>query len=134
MNTSDSPTRVEEIPPGEITAVETSSEQERNGPEVTFMGNTYDLTSLGALFSALLLVFICFSCSMGIYCLPFISLLLGLIGVLTARQSVDSQRTAVMSWIGIGAGALTLLMIFVGVVLYFGLIISMFSLGEGWYY
>jgi hypothetical protein len=67
MNTDDTPTRVGEIPPGVIEAVEASSDQERNGKEVTFMGNTYDLTALGALFSALLLVFICFSCNMGIY-------------------------------------------------------------------
>jgi hypothetical protein len=134
MNTNDSPTRIDEIPPGEIEALETNRDQKRNGPEVTFMGNTYDLTALGALVSALLLVFICFSCNIGIYCLPFIPLLLGLIGVFTARQAVDRQRTAVMSWIGIGAGALTLLMIFVGVVLYFGLIFGMLTLGEGWYY
>ena len=131
MNTNDTPTRVEEIPPGEITAVETSTDQERNGPEVTFMGNTYDLTSMGALAGALLLVFLCFTCNMGSYCLPFIPILLGLIGVLTARQAVDSERTMIMSWIGIGAGVIFLLLAFIGIILYFGLLFGVLALGEG---
>jgi hypothetical protein len=57
--------------------------------------------------------------------------LLGLIGVLTARQAVDRERTTLMSWIGIGTGAFILLMIFVGIILYFGLIFGMLALGEG---
>ncbi|MCJ7626011.1 MAG: hypothetical protein MUO76_21170, partial [Anaerolineaceae bacterium] len=67
MNTKDTPTRVGEIPPGEIMAVESSTDPKRNGPEVTFRGNTYDLTSLGALAGALLLVFLCLTCNMGTY-------------------------------------------------------------------
>jgi len=73
-------------------------------PAVTFMGNTYDLVSLGALGSALLTAFLCLTLNYGIYCLPFLPIILGLIGVLSARQAVDTQRTRTLSWIGLGIG------------------------------
>ncbi len=59
---------------------------------VTFMGNTYDLAALGALGSGALVLFSRLTCNMGYYCLPLIPLLLGLVGVISAREAVNKER------------------------------------------
>lgn len=91
-------------------------------PAVTFMGNTYDLVALGALASGLLVGFLCLTLNYGIYFLPFLPLILGLIGVFTARQAVDEQRAKTYSWIALGiAGGILLLAvlcIFLAIVFY----------------
>lgn len=71
---------------------------------VTFMGNTYDLAALGALGSGAVVLFSCLTCNLGYYCLPFIPLLLGLVGIISAREAVNKERTRLWSWLGIGAG------------------------------
>ena len=75
---------------------------------VTFMGNTYDLAALGALGSGALMLFSCLTCNIGYYCLPFIPLLLGLVGIVSAREAVNKERTQLWSWLGIGAGVIVL--------------------------
>lgn len=75
---------------------------------VTFMGNTYDLAALGALGSGALVLFSCLTCNLGYYCLPFIPLLLGLVGIVSAREAVNKERTRLWSWLGIGAGAVVI--------------------------
>ena len=92
-------------------------------PEVTFRGNTYDLIALGSLTSGALVLFSCLTCNLGFYCLPFLPIVLGLIGVLAARQSVDEQHTRVWSWLGIAAGALVVLLIVAGIALYIAFIV-----------
>ncbi len=92
-------------------------------PQVTFMGNTYDLASMGALASGILMLFMCGTCNMGFYCLPFLPLVLGAIGLLAARDSVDEQRTRTWSWIGIGIGAAVLLLLGLAVIAYIGFIV-----------
>lgn len=105
------PAPAPELPPG-------------NGrPRVTFMGNSYDLAALGAVASAALLLFLCVTCNMGFYCLPAVPLVLGLIGLLAARQAVDAQRTRLWSWIGVGTGAFLLILLIVGFLLYIGFIV-----------
>jgi hypothetical protein len=94
----------------------------RSRPAVTFMGNAYDLTSLGALASGVLILFMCFTCNMGYYCLPFIPLVLGLVGIIASRNAVDSQRTATFSWIGLAIGIVILILLAACVVAYFGLL------------
>jgi len=116
---------IEETPGNShVPAAQTTPSPER--PTVTFMGNTYDLTSLGALASGLLLMFMCLTCNMGFYCLPFIPMIMGAIGLLTARQAVDSERTKLWSWIGLGLGGVVLMLIATAVFLYFGLVIVTF--------
>jgi hypothetical protein len=105
--------QVEALPPGE-----------GNGPpSVTFRGNTYDLISLGSLISGALLLFSCLTCNTGYYCLPLISIALGAVGVLSARQSVEAQRTRLWSWLGIAAGGIVLLLIVLLVICYIGFIV-----------
>ncbi len=94
---------------------------------VTFMGNTYDLAALGALGTGALVLFSCLTCNMGYYCLPFIPLLLGLVGVVSAREAVNKERTQLWSWLGIGAGAVVIVMIVlasIGACLWFALMMA----------
>ena len=115
----------------EVTAPSTASETPRlAAPEATFRGNTYDLAALGALASGAVVLFSCLTCNLGFYCLPFVPIVLGLIGVLAARQSVDEQRTRVWSWLGIAAGGFILLLIIAGVVLYIAFIVLAVVAGQ----
>ena len=91
-------------------------------PSVTFMGNNVDLASLGALASAILMIFICLTCNMGIYCLPVAPLALGLVGLLMASRSVDVRRTRFWSWIGVGTGTIMLILLLIAFLLYVGLV------------
>ena len=89
-------------------------------PAVTFMGNAYDLTALGALVTGLMLAFICLTCNMGLYCLPFIPIGAGVVGLITARQAVNQERTQVWSWLGVGIGGVFLLLMAAVIVAYIG--------------
>ncbi len=85
-------------------------------PQVTFKGNTYDMVSWSALASGILLLFMCVTCNMGFYCLPFFPLLLGIFGLLMARQAVNQERTKMWSWIGVGIGAAILLLTLLAII------------------
>lgn len=94
---------------------------------VTFMGNTYDLAALGALGSGALVLFSCLTCNLGYYCLPFIPLLLGLVGIVSAREAVNKERTQLWSWLGIGAGVIVIvvaLLACIGSCLWFTLMVA----------
>jgi len=94
---------------------------------VTFMGNTYDLAALGALSSGVLVLFSCLTCNLGYYCLPFIPLLLGLVGIVSAREAVNKERTRLWSWLGIGAGIVVIvagILAVMGVCLWFTLMVA----------
>ncbi len=107
----------EESQPGESDA---GSDQ-----EVTFRGNAVDLAALGAVISGALVLLTCLSCGMGVYCLPFIPLLLGVIGLASAPGGVDVERTRLFSWLAIGAGGAMILLIALGALLYIVMIIVM---------
>jgi hypothetical protein len=100
-------------------------------PEATFKGNTYDLAALGALASGVVVLFSCLTCNMGFYCLPLLPLVLGLIGLLGARQSVEGERTRLWSWLGIAAGGFIVLLTIAGVVLYIAFIVLAVAAGQG---
>lgn len=91
----------------------------------TFAGNAYDLASLGALACAAVLLFLCGTCNMGFYCLPPFAVVLGVVGLIAARQAVNPLRTRIWSWIGVGSGVLVLLLAAIAFVLYVGLILLM---------
>ncbi len=103
-------------------------------PRVTFRGNSNDLISLGAVASAAILLLMCFTCNMGFYCLPFIPLLLGIIGLIVAKESVDAERTRLLSWIGVGSGGLVLVLGTLAVLAYFAFIflVVLTSAGNGY--
>lgn len=91
--------------------------------EVTYQGNSTDLSAIGALASSILLLFTCLTCGSGVYCLPIVPLVLGLIGVFGAKRSVNKEQTQIFSWIGIGAGGLSILMIVAAIVAYLAFVL-----------
>jgi len=96
-------------------------------PQVTFMGNAYDLTSVLAVVTGVLALVSCLSCGWAFYCLPVLPLILGVIGLLAAKQSVDAERTRLLSWLGIGGGGIGLIILLLGIVAYvafLGLIVT----------
>jgi hypothetical protein len=95
------------------------------GPRITFQGNSVDLTSLGALATGALMLVSCLTCNMGFYCLPLVPVVLGLIGLLQARQAVDPERTRRFAWLGIAAGALIIFVTVTLVVLYMAFLFFM---------
>jgi hypothetical protein len=102
-------------------------------PAVTFMGNAYDLTSLGALASGLVVLFTCLTCGTGVYCLPVVPIVMGAVGLLAARQSVDARRTRLWSWLGLGMGGLVVLAVATAIALYVGLIVAAVIASEASY-
>ncbi len=102
---------------------------ESGHPQVSFMGNTYDLLAVSGMVSSLILMFICLTCNMGFYCLPFIPLGLGLFGLLTAQDAIDAKRTQTLSWVNIGIAAAILLIGMLFLILYIGLMV--FIAAEG---
>jgi hypothetical protein len=100
-------------------------------PKATFQGNFYDLASLGALATGALILFSCLTCNLGYYCLPFLPIALGAVGVLSARQAVEAERTRLWSWLGIAAGGIFLLFLVAAIVLYVGFIVLM-ATTNGW--
>jgi hypothetical protein len=103
------------LPPGEMGEGGPHGE-----PQVTFRANTYDLLSLGSLITGALILFSCLTCNLGYYCLPFVSVVLGAVGVLSARQAIEEKRTRLWSWLGIATGGIVLLFVVAAVVLYIG--------------
>jgi len=94
---------------------------------ITFMGNTYDLAALGALGSGVLVLFSCLTCNLGYYCLPVIPILLGLLGITSARDAINKERTQLWSWLGIGAGIVVIvagILSVIGGCLWFALLIA----------
>lgn len=88
-----------------------------------YEGNAYDITSLIALITGVILLFTCLTCNMGVYFLPFVAIVLGIIGAVMAKKSADPQRTQLLSWLGIGSGVLVLLIALLGILLYIVMLI-----------
>lgn len=103
-------------------------------PVVTFRGNNYDLMSVVGATLAGGTLFACGTCGMGFYCLPFIPLILGIVGLFSLKESVDPDRTKMLSWASIAVGALFVLLILAGImfyILYFGFIFTMIAAEGG---
>ncbi len=104
----------------------------RTGPgKASFLGNGVDLAALGALAAGVLVLLTCLTCGLSFYCLPVVPLLLGIIGLVLARTSVDAARTRLWSWIGIGSGGLAVLLAIFAVVGYFFFIFVMIVASRG---
>lgn len=102
---------------------------------VTFEGNNNDLTAVAAIVSAGVALISCGTCGQGLYCLPFIPGVLGIIGLLSADASVDPERTRRFSWIslGIGGGLILLTVIFLAAIflMYFSVFAAALSTQGG---
>jgi hypothetical protein len=86
--------------------------------EVTFQGNNYDLMAVIGVTIGAVTLLTCATCNFGFYCLPFAPLILGAIGLLTAKDSVNPERTKLLSWLSLGAGIIVLLLILAVVLVY----------------
>ncbi|MCP4712378.1 MAG: hypothetical protein GY869_27465 [Planctomycetes bacterium] len=102
---------------------EQASTETPSKPTITFQGNSYDLASVVGVTIGGVTLLTCATCNLGYYCLPIIPIILGIIGLISAKDSVDPERTKLLSWLSLGSGALIILLILFFVVAYIGLII-----------
>ncbi|MGC9467632.1 MAG: hypothetical protein ACP5HS_03495 [Anaerolineae bacterium] len=102
----------------------------RDRPKVTFRGNSYDLTALGAFASGIVVLLTCLTCGQFAYCLPAVPLVLGIIGLVMAGQSVDEERTKRWSWLGIGGGAFVALLAAAAILGYFVFVVFLVLLSN----
>lgn len=110
----------------------TSQPETAAKPTITFQGNSYDLAAVVGVTIGGITLLSCATCNLGVYLLPFLPLILGLIGLMTAKDSVNPERTRLLSWISIGSGAVILLLILVVIILYIGFFIfAMANEGNG---
>ena len=91
-------------------------------PTITFQGNNYDLAAVVGVIIGSITLLSCATCNLGVYLLPFLPLILGLIGLITAKDSVNPERTRLLSWLSIGSSAVIILLILAVVILYIGFI------------
>ena len=91
-------------------------------PVVTFRGNNYDLSVVVGATIGVMTLLSCATCNMGFYCLPIIPIVIGAIGLAQAKDSVDPDRTRLLSWISIGSGGIILLLILLLVIAYVGFV------------
>jgi hypothetical protein len=109
-----------------LSAAETSSR-----PTVTFRGNNYDLMSVVGVTIGGVVLLSCATCNMGFYCLPLVPIALGAIGLAMSKESVDPDRTRLLSWLSLGAGAAIFALIFAGIALYIFFIIFAIAADSG---
>ena len=106
----------------DIEEVEKETVEQAQNP-ATFQGNAYDITSLIALISGIGILFLCLTCNMGYNVLPIVAVILGIVGVVMAKKSVNPSRTQLLSWLGIGGGLAFILISIIGITLYIILLI-----------
>ncbi len=82
-------------------------------PAATFVGNFNDVLAIVAATTAVTSGFCCLTFGYGIYCLPLVSLLLGVIALVNAKESIDPERTRRWGWISAGTGGAILLVMIV---------------------
>jgi CDP-diglyceride synthetase len=101
-------------------------EGEVNKPIVTFWGNSYDLAAVVGVTAGILILINCATCNYGMFCLPLVPVILGIIGLVAAKDAVEAERTKLLSWFSFGTGALIYLLIFLAVAAYIAFFIVMF--------
>lgn len=94
-----------------------------SGPGITFQGNGYDLSAVIGVTIGALVLLSCATCNLGYYCMPFIPIVLGIIGLVAVKNSVNPDRTRLLSWLSVGAGTAILLLTVLFTALYLGLIV-----------
>jgi hypothetical protein len=100
-----------------------TAEPQTSFAQITFQGNSYDLASVVGVTIGAVTLLACVTCNMGYYCLPIIAIVLGIIGLVSAKDSVDPERTRLLSWLSLGSGAVIVLLILLVMVAYIGIII-----------
>jgi len=98
---------------------------------VTFQGNNYDLMGVVGVTIGGIMLLSCATLNMGFYCLPLVPVILGIVGLLSADESVDPARTRLLSWISLGAGGIIILAIIAFILLYLAIIGVAFMADSG---
>jgi hypothetical protein len=82
----------------------------------TFAGNSNDLIALIALTTTGVSILSCITGGYGIYCLPFVSIALGVAALGSSKRSMDPARSRKWGWISVGGGsaALVLALVVIG--------------------
>ncbi|HRF49506.1 MAG TPA: hypothetical protein PLC98_17885 [Anaerolineales bacterium] len=70
------------------------------GPKAPYQGNTNDVIALVAAVVGVVAFSVNFG---GMYVLPLFGLVLGIVAVLQARQSLNRKRTQTLGWVAIGS-------------------------------
>jgi hypothetical protein len=122
---------MDDNPSGVLSSTSTSEVETTAKPVVTFEGNNYDLAAVVGVTIGGIVLLSCATCNLGFYVFPFLPIILGLVGLLTAKDSVNPERTKLLSWLSLGSGALILLLILLLVIAYIAIIvIAIASEGE----
>lgn len=107
-----------DLPGDDVNTIPPVTEEASSRPKVTFMGNSYDLAAVAGVTTAGATLFACGTCGSGFYCLPLVPVILGAIGLLSLKDSVDPERTKKLSWISIGVGGVFLALVALLVLFY----------------
>jgi hypothetical protein len=121
----------EAVPLSQPSEVVTSEIKSSVRPTVTFQGNSYDLMSVVGITIGGVVLLSCATCNFGFYCLPFVPIGLGVIGLAMAKESVDPDRTRLLSWLSVGSGAVILALLVAGIALYIFFIIFAIAAESG---
>ncbi len=113
---------MDDSPPEFLNLNPASDTETATKPTITFQGNNYDLAAVVGVIIGGITLLSCATCNLGFYLLPFLPLILGMIGLITAKDSVNPERTRLLSWFSIGSSAVILLLILAVVILYIGFI------------
>ncbi|MBN1218801.1 MAG: hypothetical protein JXM69_07730 [Anaerolineae bacterium] len=104
---------------------------EHGSPTVTFRGNGYDLAAVIGVTIGGMVLLSCVTCNLAYYAFPFIPIILGIVGLVLAKDSVEPERTKLLSWLSLGSGAIFLLLAFLCVLIYLGFIIFAVAVDSG---
>ena len=96
-----------------------------------FEGNGIDIAALIALISGAFVFISCATGGLGFFVMPLVAIVLGLVGVFTAKNAVKPARTQLLSWLGIGTGVIVILLGLLGFAVYAILILG-FVKGSGY--
>jgi hypothetical protein len=92
-------------------------------PEITFQGNNYDLMAVVGVTIGVTVLISCFTLNLIWYCLPVVAVILGVVGLSVAKDSVNPERTRQLSWISLGTGSAILALVILGILAYIGIIV-----------
>jgi hypothetical protein len=92
-------------------------------PSVTFEGNNYDLMVVVGVTIGAAVLLSCFTLNLGWYCLPIVPVILGGIGLATAKDSVNPERTRLLAWLSLASGGAILILIILGILAYILIIV-----------
>lgn len=107
----------EEITDTSITMNATATAEEPNGQAV-FQVNAHDLSAFIAMICGVIILFVCASCGLGLYLLPVAAIVMGVIGLIMAKNALNPQRASLWSWSGLGTGIITVLLVIMGIAVY----------------